>query len=512
MVFSDFFQEGQSMQLAEWKAWIQQRMMPLIQRGRQQTKQIVNRAWNFMLAHKKQSAAAAGAIILTTSISAYANYYYNSNIIPIYHVMVNGKEIGVVSSPDVIHNWAETKLQAEKAKHGLTLKITDYITFQEEKVYKGQYDNAAAIAALSDIANIKVEAVKIVVNGEVIGYAPDKKTAEDVMNKLKMKYSGLPFETGKKQAVAAASLSTPVSKSNLLKQVRFKEDVKLESDTVPAAQVLTEDKLSELLSKGTFKQVIHTVQEGDCITCIAEKYGITSADIYANNPGITENTVLQLGQQINVTAIRPLVTVQVVEEVTREETIDYAIQTRDNKQLPRGESKVVQAGKEGKKLVRYEVIKENGQVVERKVLDQKVLAAPIAKIIERGTKVIPSRGSGRLSWPARGYISSGFGMRWGRLHAGIDIAGSGPIRAADNGRVVMAGWYGNYGKAVIIDHGNGIQTLYGHLRSINVSVGDVVGKGKTIGVMGSTGDSTGVHLHFEVRKNGHATNPMRYLR
>jgi murein DD-endopeptidase MepM/ murein hydrolase activator NlpD len=65
---------------------------------------------------------------------------------------------------------------------------------------------------------------------------------------------------------------------------------------------------------------------------------------------------------------------------------------------------------------------------------------------------------------------------------------------------------------VIIDHGNGMQTLYGHLRSINVSVGDVVAKGKVIGVMGSTGDSTGVHLHFEVHKNGRPQNPMRFLR
>ncbi|NGQ96104.1 M23 family metallopeptidase [Brevibacillus sp. SYP-B805] len=497
------------MQWAEWKAWIQQRMVPLIQRGRLQAGKIATQAWNFVLAHKKQSAVAVGAILVLTSASAYAEYYYESNIIPIYHVIVNGKEIGVVSSPDVIHNWAAAKLEAEKAKNGLDFKFTDYITFQEERVYKGKYDNAAAIAALSDIASIKVNAVKIVVNGEVIGYAPDQKTAEGVMNRLKEKFSGLPV-TGKVQAVAA-STAAPVSKASMLKQVRFKEDVKLESDTVPAAQVLTADKLSELLSKGTLKQVIHTVQEGDCITCIAQKYGITSQDIYANNPGITENTVLQLGQQINVTAIRPLVTVQVVEEASQEETIDYAVQTRNNAQLPQGDTKVVQEGREGKKLVRYQIIKENGQVVERKVLDQKVLVAPVSKIIERGTKVIPSRGTGRLSWPARGYISSGFGMRWGRLHAGIDIAGSGSIRAADNGRVILAGWHGDYGNCVIIDHGNGLQTLYGHMRSISVHEGQVVAKGKVLGVMGSTGDSTGVHLHFEVRKGGRPMNPLRFL-
>jgi len=157
-------------------------------------------------------------------------------------------------------------------------------------------------------------------------------------------------------------------------------------------------------------------------------------------------------------------------------------------------------------------VKENGQVVDRKIIKQDVITQPVAKIMERGTKVIPSRGTGRLSWPAKGYISSGFGSRWGRLHIGIDIAGSGSVLAADNGRVTLAGWDGDYGKAVVIDHGNGMQTLYGHLSTINVKVGDVVEQGKKIGVKGSTGDSTGVHLHFEVHQNGRVQNPMRFLK
>lgn len=497
------------MQLADWKDWFKQRMNPLVQRGSKQVKTISNRTWNFVREHKKQTSIVAGAIVIATSVTAYADYYYESNIVPIYHVVVNGKEIGVVSSPEVIHNWANAKLEAEKAKLGMTLKITDYISFQEERVYKGQYDNAATIAALSEIANIKVEAMKIVVNGEVIGYAPDQQTAEKIMNKIKEKYSGISQSAGKKQAVAAAS--APAAKSDELKQVRFKEDVKLESDTVSAAQVLPEEKLEELLSKGTFKQVTHTVQEGDTISGIAEKYGILQQDIYNNNPGITENTVLQLDQTLNVTAIRPVVTVQVSEKVEQEEEIPYGVQTRNNDNLPKGESKVVQAGKEGMKRVQYEVVKENGQVVERKVLGQEVLAQPVLQIVERGTKVIPSRGTGRYSWPARGLITSGFGTRWGKMHKGIDIAGSGPISAADNGRVVMVGWYGSYGKTVIIDHGNGIQTLYGHMDSFKVKEGDVVAQGKAIGIMGSTGDSTGVHVHFEVLKNGSPQNPMRYL-
>jgi len=496
------------MQWAEWKAWLRERTENGFRAGSQRFKRVTKYAATYFQNHKKHTVSIAAGLLLTATVGTGAHAYYKSNVVTIYHVMVNGKEIGVVNSPDVIHNWTREKLQEEKEKHGLKLTLADYITFTEEQVFKGKYDNTAAIKALGDIANLKVEAVKLVVDGQVIGYAPDEQTAEQVLARVKQKYSGLPADADKKAAVAAASISsqTPV------KHVKFKEEIKLEPDSVTAAQVLPTDKLEELLVKGTFKQVVHTVVEGDCLGCIAQKYGITTKDIYANNPGLTEDTLLQLGQKINVTAVRPVVTVQVVEEVSQEETIAYTSEVRNNAQLEKGESRILQDGREGSKIVRYQIIKENGQVVARKVLNQKVVLQPVAKIVERGTKVIPSRGTGRFTWPARGHISSGFGMRWGRLHKGIDIAGSGPIRAADNGRVVSAGWDGDYGKAVIIDHGNGIRTLYGHLRSINVSVGDVVSKGKTIGMMGSTGDSTGVHLHFEVHKNGRVQNPLRYLR
>ncbi|MBO8165110.1 MAG: peptidoglycan DD-metalloendopeptidase family protein [Brevibacillus sp.] len=502
------------MQFAEWKAWLRRRVEPVLRRSRHRVVEVASHIRTYIQNHKKQAAAAAVTATIAVSGAAYANYYYHSNIISIYHVYVNGEEIGVVSSPEVIERWTEAKLKEESSKHGgLTLKLTDYITYKEERLYKGKYDNEAALAALSEIADIKVEAVKIVVDGKLVGYAASPKDAQTVFNRLKAKYVGSDVtEKEKAQTANAASLqSAAAGAEQAIKKVRFKEQVTTETDSVPAAQVLTVDKLEELLSRGTFKDVIHTVQEGDCITCIAKQYGITSQDIYANNPGITEDTVLQLGQKINVTAIKPLVTVQVIEEVEQEEVIHYTVQTRSNGQMPKGDSKVVQEGKEGMKRVRYEVIRENGQEVARKVLEEEVLEEPVPKIVERGTKVIPSRGTGRLAWPAKGYISSGFGMRWGRMHQGIDIAGSGSIYAADNGRVVSAGWNGGYGNAVVIDHGNGIQTLYGHMKSISVKPGDVVAKGKVIGVMGSTGNSTGVHLHFEVRKNGVAQNPLRYL-
>jgi murein DD-endopeptidase MepM/ murein hydrolase activator NlpD len=104
-------------------------------------------------------------------------------------------------------------------------------------------------------------------------------------------------------------------------------------------------------------------------------------------------------------------------------------------------------------------------------------------------------------------------MRWGRMHEGIDIAGSSgtPIAAAASGTVIVAGWSGGYGNLVVIDHGNGISTAYGHNSSLAVSVGQTVGQGAIIAGMGTTGHSTGVHCHFEVRVNGAAVDPLGYL-
>jgi len=116
-------------------------------------------------------------------------------------------------------------------------------------------------------------------------------------------------------------------------------------------------------------------------------------------------------------------------------------------------------------------------------------------------------------WPVNGPVTSGFGMRWGRMHEGIDIGvGYGtPIHAAAAGRVVYAGWMSGYGNLVAIDHGGGISTAYGHQSSIAVSVGQIVAQGETIGYVGCTGHCFGPHLHFEVRINGAPVDPLGYL-
>jgi murein DD-endopeptidase MepM/ murein hydrolase activator NlpD len=125
----------------------------------------------------------------------------------------------------------------------------------------------------------------------------------------------------------------------------------------------------------------------------------------------------------------------------------------------------------------------------------------------------PSNPGSGLIWPADGPVTSGFGYRWGALHPGIDIGApyGAPIHAAKGGTVIYAGWMDGYGNFVLIDHGGGFVTGYGHQSQIAVSEGQQVSQGQVIGYVGSTGNSTGPHLHFETRVNGAVVDPMIYL-
>jgi murein DD-endopeptidase MepM/ murein hydrolase activator NlpD len=127
--------------------------------------------------------------------------------------------------------------------------------------------------------------------------------------------------------------------------------------------------------------------------------------------------------------------------------------------------------------------------------------------------IVPPSGNGLLAWPVSGPVTSGFGPRWGQMHEGIDIAvalGT-PVRAAAAGTVIYTGWLGGYGNLVVVDHGGGLSTAYAHNSSIAASVGQTVAAGQVISYSGSTGHSSGPHVHFEVRVNGSSVDPLGYL-
>ncbi len=204
-------------------------------------------------------------------------------------------------------------------------------------------------------------------------------------------------------------------------------------------------------------------------------------------------------------------------ELAKEELEEIKASLLEQKEI--SEEKKVKLKKK-EKSYREQVKKLKIKDSKLEKLESEVLASMVPKAYGVETAAAGStKGSGTLGWPSTsGYISSPMGTRNGRPHKGIDIARtdrstSPSILAADSGTVVTIGDASDgYGNKIIIDHGNGMRTLYAHLANISVRAGQSVKKGQTLGVMGTTGRSTGIHLHFEVHVNGSVQNPMRYLR
>ncbi len=187
----------------------------------------------------------------------------------------------------------------------------------------------------------------------------------------------------------------------------------------------------------------------------------------------------------------------------------------------RAQEQALEAQEAAKRGLLARIVQERAlyqKVVEELEEDSRRLEALI-RALQR--PVGPARVGLRLRmgwlWPARGAVVSGFGMRIHplfrirRMHTGVDIAApwGSPVFAVAPGTVIYAGWFGGYGKVVVVDHGSGISTLYGHLSTLSVAAGDPVRAGSVVGRVGSTGFSTGPHLHFEVRVNGRPVNPLR---
>lgn len=217
-------------------------------------------------------------------------------------------------------------------------------------------------------------------------------------------------------------------------------------------------------------------------------------------------------------------TVRTTEVTCEKEDIDFEEVEEKTDKLFTGQTELKTKGQKGAKLVTKRITLENGQPVKTDILEEEILTEPQAQVVLTGTKENQeqrpaasrgtARGTGKLAAPVSALnVTSGFGPRWGRTHLGVDLGmptGS-SIVAADSGSVIFAGYSGSYGNLVKLDHGNGLVTYYAHCSAIGVKQGQAVEKGEEIAKVGSTGNSTGPHLHFEVRVNGESTDPMNYL-
>ncbi|CAH1056697.1 M23 family metallopeptidase [Paenibacillus pseudetheri] len=460
---------------------------------------------------------AVGLVLLTTVLIGAEKKYVAANTETYYQVLVKGKEIGKLNDQAQLNQLYDKKQQEYQDKYPDSTMVlqTESITIKQEKAYKPEVDSEATLNKLDGMLKAYAVGVQLMVDGKAVGIVKDQETANAVLEGVKNHYVPQTKVATASKLTRTAASSSSAAKSKAAKQVesvKISEEVSIVPVKTDPNKVLDVQEAVKTLIEGKEAPLLYTVQEGDTISGIAKRFEITQKEIYSNNPDVKELT-LKIGDPLKLKVPQPDVTVVTVEQVSEQVVTEPEVIVRKSDQLPAGKSKVVRPGQTGLKEMQYRLTKKNGMVVQEEWLGQTVINSSLPEVVYRGTKVV-GEGTGMFSWPVSGAtLTSSFGERWSRAHKGLDmVSGNRTIKASDAGTVIYAGVKSGYGNVVIVDHRNGYETYYGHLNSISISTGQRLEQGAKIGVMGNTGRSTGTHLHFEIRKNGTAVNPMKYLR
>lgn len=303
-------------------------------------------------------------------------------------------------------------------------------------------------------------------------------------------------------------------------EVSFVQSVKLVDGLYPQSTVKETDEITQLITTEVEGEKVYTVKEGDSPWKIAQTVGVSVNDLLLLNPGIDKS--LLPGQDITISQAQPFLPIKVTKTIVYEDTLPYEVIQNKSSSYNRGYTKITKKGVNGVQEVTAQVTLVDGVETARKVLSTRVIQEPVNEQVTVGTKEIKvstgsgttTVGSGQFMWPVvgGGKVSCGFQGYVGHTGTDITLYYGAQIVAADSGVVVIAKTNARgYGNHVMIDHGNGVQTLYAHLSKRYVSYGQKVSKGEVIGLMGRSGNVTGTHLHFEIRINGRYKNPMKYF-
>jgi len=296
----------------------------------------------------------------------------------------------------------------------------------------------------------------------------------------------------------------------------FGDSVEIVDDYLTPEQITpVEEAIAEVTSVQD-KNAIYVVQSGDTLSGIAEKTNIPVEKIIELNDAIeNEFTTIRIEQEIIITQPEPPLSIEWNEQVYYEEDYEADIVYVDNDDWYTTQEVTLQEPSAGHRKVAARVSYRNDKEIAREILVEDVTMEAVPKIVERGTKIPPSF----IRPVSGGRLSSSFGRRSAptrgasTYHQGVDWAlptGS-AVYASSGGTVTKAGWGGGYGYCVYIRHSDGRETRYAHLSKVLVSPGQSVKQGQRIALSGNTGRSTGPHLHFEMRINGSAVNPLKYL-
>ncbi len=421
------------------------------------------------------------------------------------------------------------------------VQLSDYL-LKEDRLIKSACNYLLPFAVLMFIISgalstqNKIPALKIMYNGMPIAYAENQQTWNDGKSKaLSMIYSdadaGEIFDdiTFEIERVKPSQLSSPqvISESLLANSsTKYKRvcGIYIDGELLCAthnesdALAVLDSILAPYEKKADENTIVGFVEEIEYV----QGYYPENSDI------IWDTAKLMKTLQSDNSPVR----VKTMKTVTRHETVKYDTVKKNTSALYKGTKKTLQKGKNGKMLVTELVTYIDSKKTYTATVSEKIITEPVDEIVQIGTKSNAYGGSSSSAtgfiWPTRGAysVSSHYGYRSASIsgwsyHGGIDIVlgyGSSagiPIVAAASGTVVTAnsGWRG-YGHTVVIDHGNGVRTRYAHMYpgSITVRVGQKVYQGQQIGRIGSTGNSTGPHLHFEMLIGGRKVNPYPYIR
>lgn len=440
---------------------------------------------------KKQKLLAAGISVLAVMLMCI---WFLGVKTPAYAVFINGKQQFIVKDRNKVAQAIKDiskQLGTDKDnKVVLSSKIEYKRIFAERKVLlAAEKINPELQKGLKFQTNGAV----IVVDGKAIASMQDKTAAQSLLQKLKAAYSWV----GEDEELISAA---------------FAEKVTIKQAKVYAGEVLTPQEAWNLITTGTASPEKYKIKEGDSLWTIARANDMYVDDILkANN--LDEDDLLQLDQEIVLVKSKPYINVVAKIEGKATEIIPYETKIITDNSI--NNIKIKSNGANGKKEVAYVAEKINNRIEKKEVISETIIEKPKDKVMVKGARVIQvasrsGSSTGILAWPVSGSIS-----QYARSgHMAIDIAGGtgSPVQAADAGTVTFAGWDGGYGKCLVINHGNGLSTRYAHCSSLSVSVGDAVSRGQTIATRGSTGRSTGPHLHFEVLSGGSLVNPLNYLR
>jgi len=447
------------------------------------------RLMNLNLSKVKKWGLVIFLVAITLSLFSYffSKQYYQSG----YIVKLGIYDLGMTSDKEGVHReYQNILMELQKNQEHLNYVEQPRPHYSEVRMWFLKDEKINIADQMKTLLQDEIVAWEIRVDDELIGMMDHKESGEQILDRVKSRFSSEEGEL-----------------------LSFKEQVTLSEVESRPVQLDTPDDVEDKLTTLLVPAKTHIVKEGDTIWDIAIQYNLTMDELQIKNPTMGDKIIP--GEIVQISPeVRKL---NVLSETTIEEELAVPFEI----ELIASSSGIkAREGLEGVKRVSYLIEKENGIEVGRSMLEEEIIKQPISQVIIKEMKVqvastkdmtITDKG---FIWPADGgIITSSFGKRNGRLHKGIDIAGTSSldIHAAAAGEVTFSGTKGDYGNLIIISHSNGLTTYYAHNKKNLVSVGDRVKTGESIAVMGRTGNATGVSIHFEVREKGKALNPIQYV-